>query len=62
MQPQVLAVIEHASRRIQILGATTHPTASWVTQATKNVVMDLEDWGCRERFLFRTGTGGSARR
>ncbi|WP_432251800.1 hypothetical protein [Streptomyces sp. HNM1019] len=55
-------MIEHASRRIQILGATTHPTASWVTQATKNVVMDLEDWGCRERFLFRTGTGGSARR
>ncbi|SDP95577.1 hypothetical protein [Lentzea jiangxiensis] len=31
----VLAFIEHASRRIRVLGATAHPTASSVTQAAR---------------------------
>ena len=38
----VLAVLEHTSRRIRTLGATAHPTASWVTQAAKSLVIDLE--------------------
>ena len=53
----MLAVIEHAHRRIRVLGATTHPTTSWVTQAARNLIMDLEDTGCRARFLIRDRDG-----
>jgi transposase InsO family protein len=48
----VLADIEHASRRIRVLGATPHLAASWVAQAARNLVMDLEDAGSRARFLI----------
>jgi transposase InsO family protein len=53
----VFAVIEHGSRRIRVLGATAHPTAFWVVQAAKNLVMDLEDTGCRARLLIRDRDG-----
>lgn len=49
----VLAVIEHTSRRVRILGTTAHPTARWVAQTAKNLVMDLEDAGCRAKYLIR---------
>ena len=49
----VLAVIEHGTRRIRVLGATPHPVASWVAQVAKNLVMDLEVSGARARFLIR---------
>ena len=53
----VLAVIEHHTRRIRVLGATGHPTASWVAQAARNLVMELQDAGCRTRFLIRDRDG-----
>jgi hypothetical protein len=33
----VLAVIEHASRRVRILGATAHPTSSWVRRPRRTL-------------------------
>jgi transposase len=53
----VLAVIEHATRRIRVLGATAHPTGAWVTQAARNLLMDLEDAGCQVKYLIRDRDG-----
>ncbi|MET9341874.1 hypothetical protein [Nonomuraea sp. NPDC003804] len=36
-----------------MLGTTAHPNASWVIQAAKDLVMDLEDAGCLARYLIR---------
>jgi transposase len=48
----VLAVIEHGTRRIRILGATGHPVQSWVVQQARNLLMDLEDAGTRAKFVL----------
>ncbi|MEV0615112.1 integrase core domain-containing protein [Nonomuraea sp. NPDC050404] len=53
----ILTVIEHADRRVRMLGTTTHPTADWVIQAIRNLMMDLENAGRRARFLIRDRNG-----
>jgi putative transposase len=53
----VLAVIEHATRRVRILGATADPTTAWVTQVARNLAMDLHDAGCQITYIIRDRDG-----
>jgi transposase len=48
----VLAVIEHGTRRIRVLGATENPAQSWVVQQARNLLMDLDDAGMSVKFVL----------
>src|SRR5947207_707173 len=53
----VLAIIEHATRRVRVLAATTHPSAAWVAQAARNLAMDIQEAGYQVKYLIRDRDG-----
>ncbi|HEX9353701.1 MAG TPA: hypothetical protein VF933_07785 [Streptosporangiaceae bacterium] len=46
-------MIEHASRRIRILGVTLHPTGEWTAYQARNLLMDLGEQAHRVKFTIR---------
>jgi hypothetical protein len=57
MRMYILAVIEHATRRIRVLGATARPLPCGWPQVAHNLVMDLQDAGSTARYLIRDRDG-----
>jgi putative transposase len=53
----VFFIIELDRRRVHLAGITAHPTGAWVTQAARNLAMDLDDHAHRFRFLVRDRDG-----
>jgi len=51
-QAYVLAVIEHMTRRIRILGLTLHPTGAWTAQQARNLLMDLSEQTRHAKFMI----------
>jgi putative transposase len=49
----VLFIIELERRRVHLAGITAHPTGAWITQAARNMLMDIGKPADRFRLLVR---------
>jgi putative transposase len=52
-------VIELERRRVHLAGVTAHPTGAWMTQAARNLLLDLAGHSDRFRFLIRDREWGA---